>query len=101
MCCCVSHQPNTKTNTATAQGEMEEAAAQLAICVNDDAFLSPKGTTKHALWMRLCDMCAKHPQAVSRRLKVDAIIRSGLARFTDETGKGWLAWGEVGLDGLA
>jgi len=65
---------------------MEEAAAQLAICVNDDAFLSPKGTTKHALWMRLCDMCAKHPQAVSRRLKVDAIIRSGLARFTDETG---------------
>jgi pre-mRNA-splicing factor SYF1 len=65
---------------------MEEAAAQLAICVNDDAFLSPKATTKHALWMRLCDMCAKHPQAVSRRLKVDAIIRSGLARFTDETG---------------
>lgn len=68
---------------------MEEAAAQLAICVNDDAFLSPKGTTKHALWMRLCDMCAKHPQAVSKRLKVDAIIRSGLARFTDETGKLW------------
>jgi pre-mRNA-splicing factor SYF1 len=68
---------------------MEEAAFQLAMCVNDDAFLSPKGTTKHALWMRLCDMCAKHPQAVSKRLKVDAIIRSGLARFTDETGKLW------------
>lgn len=70
------------------QGEMEEAAVQLATCVNDDGFFSPKGTTKHALWMRLCDMCAKHPQAVSRRLKVDAIIRSGLARFTDETGAG-------------
>jgi hypothetical protein len=112
-------------------GEVEEAAQQLAICVNDDAFVSKKGvcvwggacnayihtcmadgrvcglccwgnggasvfpiasvhapafhasvsspppprplctgTSKHALWMRLCDMCAKHPQAVSKRLKV-------------------------------
>ncbi|TFJ86981.1 hypothetical protein NSK_001315 [Nannochloropsis salina CCMP1776] len=70
-------------------GEMEEAAVHLAICVNDDAFFSPKGSSKHALWMRLCDMCARHPTAISRRLKVDAIIRSGLARFTDETGKLW------------
>jgi hypothetical protein len=42
------------------------------------------------LWMRLCDLCAKHPQAVSHgTLKVDAIVRSGLTRFTDEVGRLW------------
>eukprot|EP00614_Pseudopedinella_elastica_P031004 CAMPEP_0172631344 /NCGR_PEP_ID=MMETSP1068-20121228/178628_1 /TAXON_ID=35684 /ORGANISM="Pseudopedinella elastica, Strain CCMP716" /LENGTH=478 /DNA_ID=CAMNT_0013442457 /DNA_START=20 /DNA_END=1453 /DNA_ORIENTATION=- len=70
-------------------GNFEEGAAQLAECVNDDDFISPKGHSKHQLWMRLCDMCAKHPNEVSRRLNVDAIIRSGLSRFTDEVGKLW------------
>jgi hypothetical protein len=28
------------------QGEIDEAAHQLAICVNDDLFVSPKGTTQ-------------------------------------------------------
>jgi len=39
--------------------------------------------------MRLCDMCAAHPKAVSRSLKVDAIIRSGIGRFSDEVGRLW------------
>lgn len=65
-------------------GNYEEAALQLAKCVNDDEFVSPKGNSKHHMWMRLCDLCAKYPNEVSRSLKVDAIIRSGLARFTDE-----------------
>ncbi|CAM9979894.1 unnamed protein product, partial [Heterosigma akashiwo] len=42
-------------------GEWGEAAAQLARCVNDDEF----------------------------GLKVEAIVRSGLARFTDEVGRLW------------
>jgi pre-mRNA-splicing factor SYF1 len=34
-------------------------------------------------------MCAAHPEDVSRSLKVDPIIRSGIARFSDEVGKLW------------
>ena len=67
----------------------EEAANQLAICVNDDHYVSPSGCTRHQMWMRLCDMCAAHPEEVSKSLKVDPIIRSGIARFSDEVGKLW------------
>ncbi|CAN0184036.1 unnamed protein product [Discosporangium mesarthrocarpum] len=41
------------------------------------------------MWMRLCDLCAKHPEEITGALKVDAIIRSGLAHFTDEVGRLW------------
>lgn len=70
-------------------GQFEEAANQLAICVNDEHYVSPSGCTRHQMWMRLCDMCAAHPEDVSRSLKVDPIIRSGIARFSDEVGKLW------------
>ena len=69
--------------------QYEEAANQLAICVNDEHFVSPSGCTRHQMWMRLCDMCAAHPEEISRSLKVDPIIRSGIARFSDEVGKLW------------
>ena len=51
-------------------GNYEEAAVQLAACVNDDDFVSPKGHSKHAMWMRLCDLCADHPNEVAKSLKV-------------------------------
>eukprot|EP00903_Cladosiphon_okamuranus_P006058 g5973.t1 len=72
-----------------SEGQWEEAAKQLGICVNDEDFLSPHGHSKHEMWMRLCDLCAKHPEEVTGVLKVDAIIRSGLSRFTDEVGRLW------------
>jgi pre-mRNA-splicing factor SYF1 len=70
-------------------GQHEEAARQLSICVSDDHFISSSGKTRHQLWMQLCDLCAEYPQAVSRSLKVDAIIRSGIVRFSDEVGHLW------------
>jgi pre-mRNA-splicing factor SYF1 len=70
-------------------GQVGEAALQLAVCVNDEHYLSPTGASKHQLWMRLCDMCAAHPDAVSSNLKVESIIRSGIARFSDEVGRLW------------
>ncbi|KAJ1450859.1 hypothetical protein M885DRAFT_621310 [Pelagophyceae sp. CCMP2097] len=70
-------------------GRFGEAASELATCVNDDDFLSPSGKSKHQLWMRLCDVCAAHPQLLPQSLNVDAIIRSGLSRFTDEVGRLW------------
>ncbi len=70
-------------------GHFEEAARQLAICLNDDHFLSPQGFTRHQMWMKLCDICANHPEEVRDHLDVEAIIRSGIARFSDEVGRLW------------
>lgn len=70
-------------------GQYEEAARQLAICLNDDHYVSPSGSTRHQMWMRLCDMCANHPAEVTRSVKVDAVIRSGICRFSDEVGRLW------------
>lgn len=69
--------------------QYEEAAKQLSICINDDNFVPRSGSTKHQLWMRLCDMCALHPAETSRSLKVEAVIRSGINRFSDEVGRLW------------
>lgn len=46
------------------------------------------------LWLELCDMITKHPREVhGTGLRVDAIIRGGIRRFTDEVGAGVRAWG--------
>lgn len=60
-----------------------EAAAELAVCVNDDTFRSLEGKSKHTLWLELCDIITKHPEDV-RHLNIDAIIRGGIRKFTNE-----------------
>ena len=55
----------------------------LAKCVNDDTFVSLEGKSKHQLWLELCDIITRHPREVTQ-LKVDAILRSGIRKFTDE-----------------
>eukprot|EP01126_Amoeba_proteus_P060644 TRINITY_DN8048_c0_g2_i1.p1 TRINITY_DN8048_c0_g2~~TRINITY_DN8048_c0_g2_i1.p1 ORF type:complete len:711 (-),score=143.33 TRINITY_DN8048_c0_g2_i1:225-2357(-) len=67
-----------------------EAALQLARILNDESYVSEKGTSKHELWMRLSDIASKHPEQV-KELKVEAMIRSGLAKFTNEVGRLWTA----------
>ena len=69
--------------------QWEEGIRQLSICVNDDDFISPSGISKHQMWIKLCDLCASHPEEASRSIKVDAVIRSGITRFSDEIGKLW------------
>ena len=66
----------------------QEAAERLAGVLNDDGFSSIKGKTKHQLWLELCDLLTKHATDVSG-LKVDAIIRGGIRKFTDEVGRLW------------
>ena len=60
-----------------------EAAKRLADSVNDELFRSLEGKSKHQLWLELCDIITKHPAEVAH-LKVDAILRSGIRKFTDE-----------------
>jgi pre-mRNA-splicing factor SYF1 len=55
-------------------GQYEEAARQLSICLDDTHFVSPSGQTEHQMWMKLCDICARHPESVVNSLKVEAII---------------------------
>lgn len=40
------------------------------------------------LWHELCDLISQNPDKV-QSLSVDAIIRGGLTRFTDQLGKLW------------
>ena len=55
----------------------------MAELVDNDTFRSLEGKSKHQLWLELCDIITKHPKEVSG-LKVDAILRSGIRKFTDE-----------------
>jgi len=71
-------------------GQVGEAAIQLARVINDENFSSQQGKSKHDLWMRLSDLSSKNPSQV-KELKVEAMIRSGLAKFTNEVGRLWTA----------
>jgi len=70
-------------------GDFGKAVELLVDCVDDPDFVSPAGKSKHQLWMRLCDLCAAHPEDVPPSLNFDKVVRSGLARFTDEVGRLW------------
>ncbi|KAA8519860.1 hypothetical protein F0562_014050 [Nyssa sinensis] len=69
-------------------GLWQESAERLAGVLNDDQFYSIKGKTKHRLWLELCDLLTQHAKEVSG-LNVDAIIRGGIRKFTDEVGRLW------------
>ncbi|KAJ9136229.1 hypothetical protein P3X46_033326 [Hevea brasiliensis] len=66
----------------------QEAAERLASVLNDDQFYSIKGKPKHTLWVELCDLLTRHAKEVSG-LNVDAIIRGGIRKYTDEVGRLW------------
>jgi hypothetical protein len=55
--------------------------------LNDDTFRSLEGKSKHQLWLELCDIITKHPREVAG-IRVDAILRGGIRRFTDEVRRG-------------
>lgn len=71
-------------------GRLDEAARVLAKLVNDPDFVPRIGKVKtnHGLWNELCDLIVRNPKQI-RSLNVDAVIRSGLRRYTDQTGRLW------------
>lgn len=69
-------------------GRLDEAAKVLASIVNNDRFVSRHGKSNHQLWNELCELISKNPDKV-RSLNVDAIIRGGLRRYTDQLGHLW------------
>ncbi|XP_072382235.1 pre-mRNA-splicing factor syf1 homolog [Diabrotica undecimpunctata] len=67
---------------------LDEAAQLMAKIVNDEGFVSQQGKSKHQLWNELCELISKNPEKV-HSLNVDAIIRGGLRRYTDQLGHLW------------
>ncbi|KAI3420993.1 hypothetical protein GPALN_014620 [Globodera pallida] len=73
--------------------KLDEAAQQLTVLVNEDRAISEKGKTGHQLWCELCDLISKNPNKIFT-LRVEPIIRQGIARYTDQVGGLWLALAE-------
>ncbi len=63
---------------------------QLAALVNDDRFVSLEGKSKHEMWADLCTLITRRPEKITS-LNVDAIIRGGIRRYTQEVGRLWCA----------
>jgi len=75
------------------KGRWGEAARRLAMMVNDDGFRSLEGKSRHSLWLELCAIITKHPEEV-KALRVDAILRSGIRRYSNEVGRLWTSLAE-------
>lgn len=72
----------------TEINRLDEAAVVLAKIVNNENFVSQHGKSSHQLWNELCELISKNPNEI-RSLNVDAIIRGGLRRYTDQLGHLW------------
>ena len=68
--------------------KLDEAAVKLAQIVNNENFQSKHGKSNHQLWNELCELISKNPDQI-HTLNVDAIIRGGLRRYTDQLGHLW------------
>lgn len=72
--------------------EMEDfgtAVSELIHILNDENFVSKKGTMHHTFWMKLCKLISHYPEDVDAGIQVENIIRSGLKLFTDQVGQLW------------
>lgn len=67
----------------------DEASVQLVALL--DAPSSALTRPPHAIWLQLCELVTQHPDAVAPSLDVEAIVRSGIAQFSDEVGRLWCA----------
>lgn len=56
-------------------GKFDEGAKQIATMLTDDQFVSKLGTSKHALWLQLCDIISKHPDEVTSCVCLPCLTR--------------------------
>ncbi|CAD6184560.1 unnamed protein product [Caenorhabditis auriculariae] len=71
-----------------SRDQIDEAAKELATLVDQDQAVSEKGKTSHQLWTQLCDLISKNPVKIFS-LNVDAVIRQGIHRYSDQVGYLW------------
>jgi len=63
--------------------KLDEAALKLAYIVNSNDFTSKRGRSKHQLLNELCNLI------VNKSIDVDAVIRRGVYKFTNQAGSLW------------
>ncbi|PFH55655.1 hypothetical protein XA68_17868 [Ophiocordyceps unilateralis] len=74
-------------------GDYTEAAKRYIDLLNNVRFSSKQGKGHYDLWSDMVDILVQHAPDISTQhetgLDVENIIRSGLGRFTDQSGKFW------------
>jgi len=68
----------------------EEAIRQTTECLNIDESDAVSSTSSYKLWIRLCAMCATHAEQAANVVDVEAVIKSGIQRFSSDVGKLWV-----------
>ncbi|XBH98746.1 hypothetical protein VPH35_128212 [Triticum aestivum] len=85
-------------------GRWRDAAQHLAAAIDDEGFVSVKGTTKRQLLPDLCGLLAQHPENVAG-MPVDGILRGSIRKFPEEAGVLWTSlashYARRGLHGKA
>ncbi|XP_044372687.1 pre-mRNA-splicing factor syf1 homolog [Triticum aestivum] len=85
-------------------GRWRDAAQHLAAAIDDEGFVSVKGTTKRQLLLDLCGLLAQHPEDVAG-MPVDGILRGSIRKFPEEAGVLWTSlashYARRGLHGKA
>ena len=67
-----------------------EGAATLVSILNDSDYLSPRGTTRHEMWLRFAEVATEHPLEVRRAgVDFDAIVRAAVVSNAKSAGEGW------------
>mmetsp|Transcript_13408 Transcript_13408/g.29677 ORF Transcript_13408/g.29677 Transcript_13408/m.29677 type:complete len:1117 (+) Transcript_13408:245-3595(+) len=67
-----------------------EGAATLVSILNDSAYLSPRGTTRHEMWLRFADVVTEHPHEARRAgVDFDAIVRAAVGSTSMSGTDGW------------
>jgi pre-mRNA-splicing factor SYF1 len=56
-----------------------EASKMFVEVIDDETFISPLGSSAHDLWLKLCEVCSKHPAETRRFVDFDGIIRAALS----------------------
>lgn len=71
----------------------DEAVAQLAKLLQPGSAAMASSSSAYSNFMRLCDVITRHPGEITS-VDVDAVLRSGIKRFSDEVGRLWCALAE-------
>lgn len=61
----------------------EAASRMISEILDNPDFVSINNKSRHGLWMELCELVSKHPRECDG-IQVEAIIRQGIGKFTDE-----------------
>ena len=73
--------------------QYNEACVELAKIVDNPDFDSQQGKSKRDLYIDLCEIATRHADQVAKAavIDVDSLIRGGLAKFKDDSGRLWCA----------